>query len=90
MAECSVKNIGNDELPELARKQRIIDREPFQKLKIKDARILDTIEGRQKCKLCYRSRKFFCYTCYLPVIDKSYFPRVKVLLLQKLTLLNLQ
>ncbi|XP_012235375.1 tRNA-uridine aminocarboxypropyltransferase 1 [Linepithema humile] len=78
MAECSVENIGNDELPEVTRRQRIIDRAPFQKLKIKDVRILDTIKDRQICKLCYKSRKFFCYTCCLPVIDRSYFPRVKL------------
>lgn len=74
----SVEDTDNDEVPELARKQEIIDRAPFQKLKIKDTRILDTIEGRQKCRLCYKSRKFFCYTCCLPVIDKSHFPQVKV------------
>ncbi|KAL6263780.1 hypothetical protein P5V15_003863 [Pogonomyrmex californicus] len=76
MAECTVET--NDKLLELENKQKMIDRAPFRGLKIKDAKILDTIDGRTKCKLCCKSRKFFCYTCCLPVIEDSYFPRVKL------------
>ncbi|XP_063975292.1 tRNA-uridine aminocarboxypropyltransferase 1 [Diachasmimorpha longicaudata] len=62
----------------LAEKQDIIDRAPFRMLKIDDPSILNTVEGREICEHCYKSRKFFCYTCYSPVIDKKYFPQVKL------------
>lgn len=69
---------SQEHLAALQKKQKIIDREPFRNLRIDDAKILDSIEGREICDKCYRSRKFFCYTCYSPVIDRKYFPRVKV------------
>lgn len=40
---------------------------PFVGMRISDHTILDTIEGRHNCRLCHRSRKFFCYNCYIPV-----------------------
>ncbi|XP_017008653.2 tRNA-uridine aminocarboxypropyltransferase 1 [Drosophila takahashii] len=40
---------------------------PFVNMRISDHSILDTIEGRHNCRLCNRSRKFFCYSCYIPV-----------------------
>lgn len=67
-------------LSTLEEEQRAIDKTPFRHLKITNAEILDTIEGREICKRCYRSRKFFCYSCYLPVISKEYFPTIKVLI----------
>lgn len=79
MAEYNVKNSDTDKLSEFEMKQKTIDRAPFRNLKINDSRILNTIEGRRKCEFCCKSRKFFCYTCCVPVIDNSYFPRVKVL-----------
>lgn len=78
MANVALKSYDTDGLLELERKQRTIDRAPFRKLKIRDATVLDTIEGRRNCKLCSKSRKYFCYTCFLPVIDESYFSRVKL------------
>lgn len=42
---------------------------PFVGMKINDNSILDTIDGRYPCPQCSRSRKFFCYTCYVPVGD---------------------
>lgn len=77
MAEDNVENSNIDRLSEFE-KQRTIDRAPFRNLKINDSKILNTLEGRRTCELCYKSRKFFCYTCCVPVIDNSYFPRVKV------------
>ncbi|XP_015121435.1 DTW domain-containing protein 1 [Diachasma alloeum] len=62
----------------LAAKQHIIDKAPFCMLKIDDSSVLDTVEGREICERCYKSRKFFCYTCCLPVIDDKYFPQVKL------------
>ncbi|XP_029671827.1 DTW domain-containing protein 1 [Formica exsecta] len=78
MAEYNVKNSNTDRLSESEMKQKTIDRAPFRNLKISDSRILNTLEGRRKCELCCKSRKFFCYTCCVPVIDNSYFPWVKL------------
>lgn len=72
MAECAA------ELSELERKQITIDKAPFRNLIISDTTILDKVEGRMPCERCFASRKYFCYHCYLPVIDQTYFPRVKV------------
>ncbi|XP_011313607.1 DTW domain-containing protein 1-like isoform X1 [Fopius arisanus] len=63
---------------DLVIKQSIIDKAPFDMLKIDDPSILNTFEGREICGGCYKSRKFFCYTCCVPVIDKKYFPQVKL------------
>ncbi|XP_017877395.1 DTW domain-containing protein 1 [Ceratina calcarata] len=73
-------NVINDfeKLSDLEREQNIIDKEPFRHLKISDAQVLNTIEGREACARCYKSRKFFCYSCYLPVISDEYFPRIKL------------
>jgi len=62
----------------LEEKQKIVDREPFRHMKIDDASCLDSIDKREICGKCYKSRKFFCYTCYSPVIDEKYIPRVKL------------
>lgn len=67
-----------EELSNLEKEQKVIDRAPFRDLKISDAGVLNTIEGRQICGRCYKSRKFFCYTCCSPVIDEQYFPKVKL------------
>ncbi|KAH8267713.1 hypothetical protein KR026_004086 [Drosophila bipectinata] len=50
---------------------------PFEKMRISDHSILDTIEGRHNCRICHRSRKFFCYNCHIPVGDlEQLLPRV--------------
>jgi len=77
MAESTVKH-SIDNLSELEEKQRIIDGNPFCYLKINDTRELKLVESRRKCDLCQKSRKFFCYTCYHPVLSCKYYPRVKV------------
>lgn len=77
MAESDMIN-GSTKVSNLENEQKVIDKAPFCHLKISDAQILDTIEGREICGRCYRSRKFFCYSCYVPVIDEKFFPRVKV------------
>ncbi|XP_075152749.1 tRNA-uridine aminocarboxypropyltransferase 1 [Haematobia irritans] len=52
---------------------------PFIHMKIDDFTILDTIEGRYSCSQCSRSRKFFCYTCYVPVGNLGeILPKVKI------------
>ncbi|ALC46175.1 CG2006 [Drosophila busckii] len=52
---------------------------PFVNMHIADHSVLDTIEGRNICRNCNRSRKFFCYSCHIPVgeLDKI-FPRVEL------------
>ena len=65
-------------LKALEEKQKLIDRAPFRLLKIDDTSCLNRISGREICGNCYKSRKFFCYTCYSPVIDTKYIPRIKV------------
>lgn len=70
------KSIDNHEI--LVDKQNVIDKEPFKYLKIDDASVLNTVKGREICSRCYKSRKFFCYTCCISVIDDKYIPQVKV------------
>ncbi|EGI68823.1 PREDICTED: DTW domain-containing protein 1 isoform X1 [Acromyrmex echinatior] len=77
MAESIVKH-STDNLSELEEKQRIIDGNPFCYLKINDTKELKLVESRRKCDLCQKSRKFFCYTCYHPVLSCKYYPRVKL------------
>ncbi|XP_074656503.1 tRNA-uridine aminocarboxypropyltransferase 1-like [Tubulanus polymorphus] len=55
----------------------------FPKLKISSCDFLDRIEGRTICASCKKSRKFYCYSCYKPVIDPTSehgrkIPRVKL------------
>ncbi len=40
---------------------------PFAGLRIADTEALNRQPGREPCPVCSRSRKFFCYTCYVPV-----------------------
>nr|XP_016931149.2 tRNA-uridine aminocarboxypropyltransferase 1 [Drosophila suzukii] len=52
---------------------------PFVNMRISDHTILDTIEGRHNCRLCNRSRKFFCYSCYIPVGElEEVLPRLEL------------
>nr|XP_045619671.1 tRNA-uridine aminocarboxypropyltransferase 1-like [Procambarus clarkii] len=52
---------------------------PFLNLKISDSSFLNNLDGRSACSLCGKSRKYFCYTCYIPlpsIADKI--PKVKL------------
>lgn len=51
---------------------------PFENMKIDDNGFLKEVKGRQVCKNCNKSRKFFCYTCYLPLDNVKSFPKVQV------------
>jgi len=56
-----------------------MEENPFPGLKISSSDFLDDLQGRQKCPRCDRSRKFFCYSCYIPVKGtEDNIPRVKV------------
>ncbi|XP_067667818.1 tRNA-uridine aminocarboxypropyltransferase 1-like [Haliotis asinina] len=52
---------------------------PFSGLKIDNYHRLDEEEGRTTCGKCNKSRKYFCYTCYCPVLGlEELTPRVKL------------
>lgn len=52
---------------------------PFKNMRLEDYSVLDTIEGRFDCPRCQRSRKLFCYSCYIPVGNLGeIIPKVKV------------
>jgi len=52
---------------------------PFTKLDIQETSILDTLQERQPCDICFKSRKFFCYNCHIPLSAvKSIIPTVKL------------
>ena len=56
-----------------------MEEDPFPHLKVTTADFLDAIEGRTNCPKCGRSRKWYCYTCYVPVKEVSHrIPKVKV------------
>ncbi|XP_076280912.1 tRNA-uridine aminocarboxypropyltransferase 1 [Lasioglossum baleicum] len=78
MAKSHIINDYTRDLLKLEKEQSIIDSAPFRHLKIADAHVLNSIEGREICNRCYKSRKFFCYSCCLPVINEKYFPKVKL------------
>lgn len=55
-------------------------KDAFKGYKIDDYSFLDELDGRSPCPECCKSRKFFCYTCYIPMpplIGKL--PTVKVM-----------
>nr|CAD7402899.1 unnamed protein product [Timema poppensis] len=57
------------------------DDEPFKNLKIDDWAILNDIDQRSLCPVCKKSRKYFCYTCYVPVNElRGRIPNVKVVI----------
>lgn len=42
-------------------------RNPFEYMAIDDNQFLTQISGRSACPKCGKSRKFFCYTCYVAI-----------------------
>lgn len=60
-------------------KGEFIHRDPFQFMKIDDNHFLNGINSRSPCIKCHKSRKFFCYNCYLPVAElQANLPKVKL------------
>ncbi|PRD23235.1 UNVERIFIED_CONTAM: DTW domain-containing protein 1 [Trichonephila clavipes] len=45
--------------------------DPFSSMRIDDSSFLDSISARGTCPACKRSRKYYCYTCYVPVKEVS-------------------
>lgn len=62
--------------------QILIDKTPFEGLNILDDSILNNLQGRHPCSKCGKSRKYYCYSCYVPVkeLDEK-LPRIKVILI---------
>lgn len=68
----------------LESRQIYIDSNPFLDMKINDTAILNELDGRSPCPVCGKSRKYFCYTCYVPIselTDKLSMIKVIVLIL---------
>ncbi|XP_045208209.2 tRNA-uridine aminocarboxypropyltransferase 1-like [Mercenaria mercenaria] len=56
-----------------------MEENPFPDLKIDSSDFLDTLCGRSKCSKCERSRKYYCYNCYVPVPEiEGKVPKVKL------------
>lgn len=52
---------------------------PFPDLQIDQTDFLDNLTGRSKCQKCGKSRKYYCYTCFIPVQEiKDRFPKIKL------------
>ncbi|XP_076271363.1 tRNA-uridine aminocarboxypropyltransferase 1 isoform X2 [Rhynchophorus ferrugineus] len=59
--------------------QQFLDLNPFEGFKIDDTSLLFELEGRHPCSKCGKSRKFFCYTCYIPISPlEGKLPKVKL------------
>ena len=48
-------------------KPRVDVSKAFDPFRIDDPSFMDCYEGRSRCFKCGQSRKYFCYTCYLPL-----------------------
>lgn len=44
---------------------------PFLEMKINDTSILEDVPTRSSCPKCNKSRKYYCYTCYVAVAELS-------------------
>lgn len=54
---------------------------PFSGMHIADTKFLKEVQGRSSCTVCGKSRKFFCYHCYVPVAalqDKLSYVRLPI------------
>ncbi|MCL4132157.1 UNVERIFIED_CONTAM: hypothetical protein GTU68_008755 [Idotea baltica] len=73
-----LRNLSPEELKNLQTKKNML-LNPFENMKIKNGKFLDKIDGRSLCKLCGKSRKYFCYTCYISIPElENDIPRVKL------------
>lgn len=52
---------------------------PFKGLRISSTEPVNSQSARESCPRCCKSRKYFCYTCYVPIKSlHSAFPKVKL------------
>lgn len=58
---------------------KYVHRNPFEYMAIDDNQFLMQIKGRSCCPKCGKSRKFFCYTCYVAIKElDQYLPTVQL------------
>lgn len=56
-----------------------MEEKPFEGLKISSSDFLNTLENRTICPKCMKSRKFYCYNCFVPVKGiEDLIPRVQL------------
>lgn len=56
-----------------------MEENPFESLIISSSDFLNTLENRTICPKCMKSRKFYCYNCFVPVKGiEDLIPRVKL------------
>lgn len=71
------KDTPNIEL--IDKSYKVPHRNPFKYMKIDDNTFLNSVDGRCACKKCGKSRKFFCYTCHVAVVElESQLPKVRL------------
>ncbi|XP_071440502.1 tRNA-uridine aminocarboxypropyltransferase 1 isoform X2 [Hetaerina americana] len=59
--------------------ESLCDNDPFQSYKIANHDFLEELGDRSPCPSCNKSRKYYCYTCYIPVKSiEGRLPRVKL------------
>lgn len=70
---------GQESLQTKDKSEKFEHGDPFEFMRIDDNSFLNDIDGRSRCPKCLRSRKFFCYTCYVPVVDlENRLPKVQL------------
>lgn len=53
--------------------------DPLSKFKISSCDFLDELPERSCCPKCYKSRRYYCYNCYLPIDEiKERIPMIKL------------
>lgn len=66
--------------PTQSNNQILIDKSPFEGLDISEDTILNKLDGRHPCPKCGKSRKYYCYSCYVPIKElEEKLPRIKVI-----------
>ena len=54
--------------------------DPFFDLRLSDPSALDSVSSRSPCPKCHMSRKYFCYSCHIPLSEtRNLIPRVEKL-----------
>ena len=72
-----LRKFPRDQIKVMKPKNYLVD--PFKKFKINDSRFLNDLDNRSHCKKCNKSRKYFCYNCYIPVKEiENRTPKVNV------------
>jgi len=76
----SEKFVSSSRKPPWGTDKLILEKEnPFHKLKVAETDFLNDQDERQSCSVCGKSRKFFCYTCFLVLPNlKQSVPSVKL------------